>query len=170
MRPDGGKVLPAGVMPPGQRKAGPPLSSGSPTMQSSPVVLVSSNPCVLGWKSGTAPKSTGSDGCTDSVQGLRSRPSAESGTSRRGTKPSLERMTSVASEEPACTGEKETWMSTLDPGSPTDALEGVTDQAGSLEATEMPLSESGAIWCGSSPTLLMVTLAVRVVPVAVAPT
>src|SRR5438552_2764625 len=91
-------------------------------------------------------------------------------TESRGARPSLERTTSVAFEVPPCAGEKETTRSTLAPGSPTDALDGDTDQEASLETIETPLSESGAIRCGSRPTLVMVTLPVRVVPVAVAPT
>src|ERR1700736_3771180 len=116
MRPPGGKVRPEGAMPPGQRKAGPPLSTGSPMMQSSEMALNSSNPCVLGWKRGTAPKSVGFDGWTGSGQDVKTRPSPWSGTSTRGLRPSLERMTSVAGDQPASVGEKEILICVLEPG------------------------------------------------------
>src|SRR5947208_4355501 len=84
IRPPGGRVRPEGATPPGQRKAGAPETiAGSPTMQSSAVLLISSNPSTMGTKGRCAPKSTGVPGETWSEQGSRSRPIADRGTSTR---------------------------------------------------------------------------------------
>ncbi len=172
MRPPGGSVRPEGATPPGQWKAGPPeVSTGSPMMQSSAVVLYSSRPCTVGWKSGVGPKSTVGPGCSVSVQGGSCRPSAASGTSIAGCRPSFESIRSIACDMPSRVGRKEKRTVALAPGSPTSRGEGVcTVHAGSDEITERLLTRSGVTRCGSRPTLLICRLPERVVPIAVAPT
>ena len=107
---------------------------GSPTMQSSAVRLVSSNPSTVGVKSFCRPKFTGGAGVTSSRQGNRSRPMAASGTSTRGCKVSFDSMISVACDRPVAVGVNDTIRLTLAPGAPTVLAPPWTDQVPSFRS------------------------------------